>query len=94
MSLVWMRRRLLIRGIEIDVNFYSNLKVVEYVVQTYVLRLLSNELIGQSVYVCSLGSTHLEFFLIGNGVKQGCIVSPLLVKRLHGQSLVNNFTGC
>ena len=46
-------------------------------VPTYILRLLSNELIGQ--YICvRWGSTHSEFFPIGNGVKQGGILSPLL----------------
>ena len=45
---------------------------------TYILRLLSNELFGQ--YICvSWGSTHSEFFPIGNGVKQVGILSPLLL---------------
>ena len=58
------------------------------------LRLLSNELIGQ--YTCvRWGSTHSEFFPIGNGVKQGGILSPLLFNvymdnlnlQLHRQSI-------
>ena len=53
------------------------LKLESRGVPTYMLRLLSNELIGQ--YICVRWvSTHSEFFLIGNGVKQGGILSPLL----------------
>ena len=53
------------------------LKLESRGVPTYILRLLSNELIGQ--YICvRWGSTHSEFFPIGNGVKQGGILSPLL----------------
>ena len=52
------------------------LKLQSRGVQTYILRLLSNELIGQ--YACvRWGSTHSDFFPIGNGVKQGGILSPL-----------------
>ena len=39
-------------------------------VPTYILRLLSSELIGQCICV-RWGSTHSDFFHIGNGVKQG-----------------------
>ena len=53
------------------------LKLESRGVPTYILRLLSNELIGQ--YICvRWGSTHSEFFPIGNRVKQGGILSPLL----------------
>ena len=53
------------------------LKLESRGVPTYILRLLSNELIGQ--YICvRWGSTHSECFPIGNGVKQGGILSPLL----------------
>ena len=53
------------------------LKLESRGVPTYILRLLSNELIGQ--YICvRWGSTHSEFFPIGNGVKQGGILSPIL----------------
>ena len=46
------------------------LKLESRGVPTYILRLLSNELIGQ--YTCvRWGSTHSEFVPIGNGVKQG-----------------------
>ena len=47
-------------------------------VPTYIFRLLSNELNGQ--YTCvRWRSTHAEFSPIGNGVKQGGILSLLLV---------------
>ena len=46
-------------------------------VPTYIFRLLSNELNGQDTCV-RWGSTHSECFPIGNGVKQGGILSPLL----------------
>ena len=53
------------------------LKLESRGVPTYILRLLSNELIGQ--YICvRWGSTHSECFPIANGVKQGGILSPLL----------------
>ena len=70
------------------------LKLESRGVPTYILRLLSNELIGQ--YTCvRWGSTHSEFFPIGNGVKQGGILSPLLFNvymdnlslQLHRQSI-------
>ena len=52
------------------------IKLESRVVPTYILRLLSNELIGQ--YTCARwGSTHSEFFPIGNGVKQGGIIITL-----------------
>ena len=63
-------------------------------VPTYILRLLSSELIGQCTCV-RWGSTHSDFFHIGNGVKQGGILSPLLFNiymddlslQLHRQSI-------
>ena len=63
-------------------------------VPTYILRLLSSELIGQCICV-RWGSTHSDFFHIGNGVKQGGILSPLLFNiymddlslQLHRQSI-------
>ena len=70
------------------------LKLESRGVPTYILRLLSNELIGQ--YTCvRWGSTHSEFSPIGNGVKQGGILSPLrfnvymdnLSLQLHRQSI-------
>ena len=52
------------------------LKVDSRGVPTYILRLLSNELIGQ--YTCvRWGSTHSEFLTIWNGVKQGGILITL-----------------
>ena len=60
------------------------LKLESRGVPTYILRLLSNELIGQYIYVFVGGSTHSECFPIGNGVKQ---LSPLLFNAgLHGRS--------
>ena len=93
MSLFWMPLRLLTGST--DENFYINLKVVEYRRRpTYILRLLSSELIGQCICV-RWGSTHSDFFHIGNGVKQGGILSPLLFNismddlslQLHRQSI-------
>ena len=63
-------------------------------VPTYILRLLSSELIGQCICV-RWGSTHSDFFHNGNGVKQGGILSPLhfniymddLSLQLHRQSI-------
>ena len=71
------------------------LKLESCGVPTHILRLLSNELIGQ--YICvRWGSTHSEIFPIGNGVKQGGILSPLLFNvymddlslQLHRQRFV------
>ena len=63
-------------------------------VPTYILRLLSSELIGQCICV-RWGSTHSDLFHIGNGVKQGGLLSPLLFNiymddlslQLHRQSI-------
>ena len=61
-------------------------------VPTYILRLLSNELIGQ--YTCvRWGSTHSEFFPIGNGVKQGGILYHPYFLTFTSTILVYSFTG-
>ena len=70
------------------------LKLESRGVPKYILRLLSNELIGQ--YTCvRWGSTHSDFFPIGNGVKQGGILSPLLfnvyMDNLRGRSQLSTF---
>ena len=66
----------------------------------YILRLLNSELIGQCICV-RWGSTHSDFFHIGNGVKQGGILSPLLFNiymddlslQLHRQSIGRSVGG-
>ena len=85
-----MRRRLLIG--RRDVNFNLNLKVVKY-------RLLSNEIDIIHVFV----PLTQMVFLIGHGVKQGGILSPLLFNvglyvdnlslPLHSQSICCNVSG-
>ena len=61
-------------------------------VPTYMVRLLSNELIGKYTFV-RWGPTHSELFQIGNGVKQGGILSSLLFNiymdnlQLHRQPI-------
>ena len=76
------------------------LKLESRGVPKYILKLLSNELIGQ--YTCvRWGSTHSDVFPIGNGVKQGGILSPLLFNvymnnlsiQLHKQSIGSSVGG-
>ena len=54
-------------------------KLTQRDVPKYLLRVISNELNNQSVCV-RWGSTYMEFFHVGNGVKQGGKLSPLLFK--------------
>ena len=53
-------------------------KLTQLDVPKYLLRVICNEYNNQSVYV-RWGSTYSEFFPVGNGVKQGGKLSPLLL---------------